>query len=582
VKTLVSLIALALSAPALAAPADDLKKVIDDHWAWYLRNNPEQASGLGHHEYDALVSDPSLANQDRQARDEQGFLDRLNAIPDAGLDSQDRVNKAILSRVLREDVAGTKFGERQILFTSYYSWWQGFASLPEGLRFSTREDYDNYLTRLTKFPAQNVEYLKISRQAVTQGFTQPCVTLDGMAGTITGVIQADPAKSRFYEPFTRPKPATISDGDWAALKTRAAGIITGTINPEYTKIADWYGKEYKCRATVGASDMPQGRDYYALQVARHTTTTLTPDQIHQTGLDEVKRIGAEMDALARKNGFADRKAMVAQMTADPAQHAKTADELLAAAAWQNKKIDGLLPRYFGKLPRLTYGVKAIPAETAEGTTTAYSQPGSLATGVAGNYWVNTSRLDQRPLYELPALTAHEASPGHQTQLSLQQELDLPNFRKYAVGFTAYVEGWALYTEHLGIEMGLYDTPQKDMARLSYEMWRACRLVVDTGVHAKGWTKPQAIAFMREQTGLSDKNIEAEVNRYISWPGQALGYKMGELKIRELRSRAETSLGPAFDLRAFHDAVLALGPVPLDVLDSEMSRWMIEQKADAAK
>ena len=576
-KSFVSALALIASA-AQAAPSDDLHKVIGDHWAWWLVNNPEQASGLGHHEYDALLSDPSLANQDRQARDEQGFLDRLNAIPDAGLDDQGRVNKAILARVLREDVAGSKFGERQMLFTSYYSWWQGFASLAEGLRFANRADYDNYLTRLGKFPAVNAEELKISRQAVAQGFTQPCAVLNGMGGTVTGVIKADPVQSRFYEPFTRPKPATISDSDWAALKARAAQVIKGTIDPEYGKIADWYGKEYKCRATVGVSDLPQGREFYALQVARHTTTSLTPDQIHQLGMSEVKRIGAEMDALATKNGFADRKAMVAQMTADPAQHARTADELLAAAAYQNKRIDGLLPRYFGKLPRLTYGVKAIPAETAEGTTTAYSQSGSVANGVAGTYWVNTSRLDQRPLYELPALTAHEASPGHQTQLSLQQELDLPDFRKYAVGFTAYVEGWALYTEHLGIEMGLYDTPQKDMARLSYEMWRACRLVVDTGVHSKGWSKAQAVAFMRNETGLSDKNIDAEVNRYISWPGQALGYKMGELKIRELRARAEKQLGPKFDLRAFHDAVLALGPVPLDVLESEIDRWITERQA----
>src|SRR6476646_10668750 len=354
-KTLVSLIAMAVAMPALAAPVDDLKKVIDDHWAWSLRNSPEFASGLGYHEYDALVSDVSLANADRQARDEQVFLDRLNAIPDAGLDSAGRVNKAILARVLRQDVAGSKFGERQMLFTSYYSWWQGFAGLPEGLRFSTRADYDNYLMRLTKFPAQNSEYLKISRQAVAQGYTQPCAVLDGMAGTITGVIKADPKQSRFYEPFTRPKPATISDADWQTLQGRTAQVITGTINPEYTTIADWYGKEYKCRASGGASELPHGRDYYALQVARHTTPNLSREQVHQTGLSEVKRIGAEMDALARKNGFADRKAMVAQMTADPAQHARTPEELLAAAAWQNKRIDGLLPRYFGKLPRLTYG-----------------------------------------------------------------------------------------------------------------------------------------------------------------------------------------------------------------------------------
>jgi uncharacterized protein (DUF885 family) len=323
--------------------------------------------------------------------------------------------------------------------------------------------------------------------------------------------------------------------------------------------------------------LPQGPAFYALQVRVHTTTDLTPDQIHEIGLGEVKRIRAEMDVVAKGAGYADRATFIAKLRTDPVYFAKTPTELMAASALQAKTIDGMLPRYFGRLPRLPYGIKTIPAETAEGTTTAYYSPGSPNVGIAGNYYVNTSKLPQRPLWEQAALTAHEAVPGHHLQIALQQELDLPEFRKNAAGFTAFVEGWALYTEHLGIEMGLYDTPEKNMGRLSYEMWRACRLVVDTGLHAKGWTKAQAIAFMRDNTALTDANIEAEVNRYISWPGQALGYKLGELKIRELRARAEKALGPKFDLRAFHDRVLGGGAVPLDVLERDVDGWIAGQR-----
>ena len=284
-----------------------------------------------------------------------------------------------------------------------------------------------------------------------------------------------------------------------------------------------------------------------------------------------------MVTVATNAGYPSREAMIANLRSDPKYFAKTPEALMAAASRMAKIIDGKMPQFFGKLPRLPYGVREIPKETAETTTTAYYSGGSPESGIAGNYYVNTSKLDQRPLWELPALTAHEGVPGHHNQIALQQELTLPPFRKYAAGFTAFVEGWGLYSEHLGIEMGLYDTPEKNMGRLSYEMWRACRLVVDTGMHTKGWSKAQAIAFMKDNTALSDANIEAEVNRYISWPGQALAYKIGELKIRELRARAEAKLGAKFDLRRFHDAVLGQGPVPLDVLERQVDDWIKGEK-----
>jgi uncharacterized protein (DUF885 family) len=294
----------------------------------------------------------------------------------------------------------------------------------------------------------------------------------------------------------------------------------------------------------------------------------------------VKRIRAEMEQVAKKAGFPSREAFIADLRTNPKYYAKTPEELMEAVARQAKVIDGKMPSLFTVLPRLPYGIKEIPAEIAEGTTTAYYNSGSPEQGLAGFYFVNTSKLDQRPLWEVPALTVHEAVPGHHHQIALQQELDMPEWRREGTFFTAFVEGWGLYSERLGIEMGLYDTPAKDMGRLSYEMWRATRLVVDTGIHAKGWSKARALAYMKDNTALTEANIEAEVNRYIANPGQALAYKLGELKIRELRSRAEKELGDKFDLRRFHDAVLGQGSVPLDALEAQITAWIASEKARA--
>ena len=308
---------------------------------------------------------------------------------------------------------------------------------------------------------------------------------------------------------------------------------------------------------------------------------MTAEQIHALGLSEVERIRGEMDALVKSTGFkGDRKAYIAMLRSDPKYYAKTPHELMAEVGLMTKTIDGQMPKLFGRLPRLPYTIREIPASTADGATTAYYQQGSPENGIAGTYYVNTTHLDQRPLFELPALTLHESVPGHHNQIGLQQELEITPYRQNLVFFTAFVEGWGLYSERLGIEMGIYDTPEKQMGRLSYEMWRACRLVVDTGLHAKGWTKQQAVDFMTENTALSAANIDAEVNRYIAGPGQALAYKLGELTIRRLRARAETELGPKFDLRAFHDAVLGQGPVPLDVLDRQIGDWIAARKAAA--
>jgi uncharacterized protein (DUF885 family) len=572
--------ALLAAAPAAAAPADDFHKLLADHYAWLLRENPTYATSLGVRDYDERIEDLSLAARDRQAAEARAFLARLERIPAGGLSGADRVNRAILKRVLEEGVEANGFRQRVMLFTTYSGWHQNFAGLADNLPLRTRADYESYLVRIAQYPKQNDTALDITGQAVRGGFVLPCSVLDNYEKSISGVIAEDPAQSRFYEPFTRPRPSDVTETEWAALQARARRLVSEVLNPAYAKHLAFYRNIYlpKCARSDSISAQPGGREYYAFRVRQETTTDLTPEQIHEIGLRESARIRGEMEKVAKAAGFPSREAFIRELRTNPRYFARTPGELMAAAALTAKTIDGKMPGFFATLPRLPYGVKPIPAETAEGTTTAYYGQGSLASGLAGTYWVNTSKLDQRPLWELPALTLHESVPGHHHQISLQQEVDLPPFRRHFTSFTAFTEGWALYAESLGEEMGLYDTPEKKMGQLSYQAWRAARLVVDTGIHSKGWDKAKAVAFMRDNTALTDANIDAEVNRYISWPGQALAYKIGELKISELRTRAERALGAKFDLRRFHDAVLLQGSVPLDVLETQVDEWIAAEKA----
>jgi uncharacterized protein (DUF885 family) len=571
---------LSISAPALAGPAEDFHALMNDYWATYLKDNPIGATFAGVTTYDRELGTFTLAEFDRQTAEAAALLARMGRIPPSQLSAADQANYAILHRLLSDAVDANKFGERQILYSSSGSFHQFLATLGDQQPFHSYADYDNYLARIGQIPEQLGNIAQISAKGAGEGYVQPCITLGNLEKSITGVIAADPTKSRFYAPFAATKPATVSDGQWADLQARARTLITTKINPAYQSWATVYRSDIapKCRKSVAVSAMPQGKEYYAFLVRQQTTTNLTPDQIHALGLKEVARIRAEMDAVAAKAGYPSRQAMIAKMRSDPQYFAKTPQELMAAAALMAKTIDGKMPTLFGRLPRLPYGVKPIPLEAAEGNTTAYYVQGSPDAGIAGTYFVNTTHLDQRPLWELPALTSHEAVPGHHMQIATQQELEMPAWRKYNAFFTSYVEGWGLYSERLGIELGIYDTPEKNMGRLSYEMWRACRLVVDTGMHAKRWTKEQAVAFMKENTALTDANIDAEVNRYISTPGQALAYKLGELKIRELRTKAEKELGPKFDLRRFHDAVLGQGSVPLGALEAQINAWIAAEKA----
>jgi uncharacterized protein (DUF885 family) len=571
--------ALLAAAPAAAAPADEFRRLLDDHYAWLLRESPTYATALGVRDHDDQIEDISLAARDRRAREAEAFLARLDRIPAEALAPADRVNRAILKRGLEEGIEAERYRQRVMLFTTYSGWHQAFAGLADNLPFRTRADYESYLTRLALYPRQNDSALDITGQAVKGGFTLPCSVLGNYEKGIAGVIAEDPAKSRFYEPFTRTRPGDLTEREWTAMQSRARRLITDALNPAYAKHLAFYRTTYlpKCAKSDGISAQPGGREYYAFRVRQETTTSLTPDQIHDIGLRESARIRAEMDRVAKAAGFRGGATFIEELRTNRKYFATSPAQLMQAAATTAKTIDGKMPGFFATLPRLPYGVREIPAEIAEGTTTAYYGQGSPASGLAGTYYVNTSKLDQRPLWELPALTLHEAVPGHHHQISLQQEVELPPFRRHFTFFTAFTEGWGLYAESLGEEMGLYDTPEKKMGQLSYQAWRAARLVVDTGIHSKGWDKARAVDFMRRNTALTDANIDAEVNRYISWPGQALGYKIGELRIKALRAKAQKALGARFDLRRFHDAVLLQGSVPLDVLEAQVDAWVEGEK-----
>jgi uncharacterized protein (DUF885 family) len=410
--------------------------------------------------------------------------------------------------------------------------------------------------------------------------TLPRVVLTGVEETIEPHIVTDPTASLLWEPFTR-FPEGIPSAERERLSAAGREAISGSVVPAYQDFLRFMTAEYLpgARATIGASELPGGREYYAHRVRSYTTLDLTPDQVHATGAAEVARIRSEMEAVMRRTGFTGSFAeFITFLRSDPRFYVSTPEELLQRTSLVLKRMDGELPKLFGRLPRMSYGIKEIPAYIAPRTTTAYySRPAGDGTR-SGTYWVNTYDLKSRPTYEIEALSLHEAVPGHHLQIALQQEIEgIPDFRRFS-GFTAFVEGWALYAESLGQEVGFYTDPYSDFGRLSYDMWRALRLMVDTGIHWKGWTRQQAIDHMAENSALTLVNIANEVDRYIAWPGQALAYKTGQMKIRELRTEAERELGADFDVRAFHDVVLGSGALPLTVLEENVRLWIASEKA----
>ena len=578
---------LLLASPQAPSPgppdaAATLTALVDEVWEFRLREDPLLATVVGDRRYDDRLPSVSRADLERRDRVWRATLDRLRAVDRAALSPAERVNRDMLERELKDAVAEHSFGAWRLPWNADSGFHTELAHLPRQVPLSTVRDYESYIARLRALPVYVRQQIALLREGVASGFTLPRAVLEGYDSTIRAHVVDDPATGVFAEPF-RSFPIGVPEAERARLRAAGQAAVREGAVAAYRELLDFYLREYLpgARTTTAAFDLPRGREYYGHLVRSFTTLPVTPEEVHRLGQGEVARIRAEMDAVMRKTGFqGDFASFLAFLRGDPRFYATTSDQLLKEAAWISKRMDGKLPSLFGRLPRLPYGVEPVPAHIAPKYTAGrYVQPPMDGTR-AGTYWVNTHALASRPLYALEALTLHEAVPGHHLQIALQHELEgLPAFRRVS-GIGAFVEGWALYAERLGLEAGFYTDPYSDFGRLTYEMWRACRLVVDTGLHALGWTRQQAIDFLAANTALSLHEVRTEVDRYISWPGQALAYKMGELKIRELRAFAEKELGERFDVRAFHDAVLANGPVPLTTLDELVRAHVAAAKARA--
>jgi len=582
----VSLVVLSAAA-AFSAPAEEAAKLHDlfnREWEFRLKEDPLFATSVGRHDYDDRLPSVTLADLERQNEATKAMLGELTGIDRSRLPADEQVSYDIFQQQLENRVANYELGEDQMPFNADSGFHTGFSRLPEEVPLATVKDYENYISRLKAWPRFVREEIELMRLGIRRGMTIPRATLDGYEGTISAHVVDDLAKSVFWAPFEK-FPSTVPEKERERLRAEGRPAVVEGAVAGYRELLDFFRREYlpHARQTLGASELPNGRAVYAQRIRQFTTLDLPPEEIHKIGLAEVERISAEMNAVMKRVEFqGDFAAFLNFLRTDPRFYAKTPEELLQQAAWIAKRIDGKLPAFFKTLPRLPYTVLPVPPDLAPKYTSGRYVEAPEGSTQPGIYWVNIYKLESRPLYNLEALTLHEAVPGHHLQIARSRELEgLPNFRRFSYN-SAYGEGWGLYSEGLGKEMGFYTDPYSDFGRLTYEIWRACRLVVDTGVHTMGWTRQQAIDYLASHTALPLHEVETEVDRYISWPGQALAYKLGELKIKELRKRAEQALGTRFDLREFHDVVLGSGAVPLNVLEENVDRWIeTERQANAA-
>lgn len=563
---------------ACADAAKDLHQLFDDAWQQSLAQSPLFATQLGHEEYADKIPNASLEAITAQNDSNQALLTKLNTINIDELNAQDQLSYRLFEHQLRQSIDGFALDDYVYAQGTQAGFLHGLMYLPRASQpFDTAKDYEDYLARLSALPTYLTQNTQLLEQGINTGRVQARISMAPIVALAKQLAMPALEENPLYKPFTV-LPENLSEEQRAKLTEQAKTLFEETLLPALQDTRNFLEGPYSQAAAPrpGLLHQPKGDAYYKYLIAHHTTTDKSADEIHQIGQREVKRIQDEMRAIMKQVDFnGDLQAFITSLRQNPDFYAKTEDELLKQAMWIANKINGEVPALIGKLPRKPYTIAPVPAAIAPDYTAGRYLSGTRATQ-AGTYWVNTWDLPSRPLFGLPALTAHEAVPGHHLQIALSQELDgLPEFRQY-IGFTAFTEGWALYAEYLGIAMGIYTTPYEHFGRLSFEMWRACRLVVDTGIHAMGWTRQQAIDFMAANTALSRKDIEVEVDRYISWPGQALGYKMGELTIKALRAEAEKTLGDNFDIRAFHDVVLDAGPVPLAVLEQRVNAWIAAQ------
>src|SRR5262245_23637688 len=549
--------------------------LVERNWQWRLRESPTYATAVGVNDFNDRMDDASLAATARRDGEIKAFLAELEAIPAGDLPEGDRTDAEILKTQLVEAIDGVRLGDHLLTINADSGIHTEFMLRHPGMPFATAKDYENYLARLDAFPAWMDQQIEVMRAGLERGITVPKATLVGVETSIEPLAGGAPEKHPVYEPFTR-IPPTVPDGEAGILTGRAKTVVAEKIIPGYAKFLDFMRREYVpgCRETIAATALPEGDAFYRFQIRRFTSLDLDPKEVHALGLKEVARIRSEMQEVIAKAGFKGTLAQFQKfLRTDPRFYAKSPEALLKEASFIAKKMDAKLPGLFGRLPRKPYGVEPVPAALAPKYTSGRYSGSPKGSAEPGWYWVNTFALDTRPLYNLEALTLHEAVPGHHLQGALAQENDdVRPFRRYSY-ISGFGEGWGLYSEWLGIEAGFYTDPYSDFGRLGYEAWRASRLVVDTGIHAFGWTRQQAIDYLAANTSLPVHEATTETDRYISWPGQALSYYIGYLKIRELRAEAERDLGERFDRRAFHDEILRHGSVPLPVLERLVRDWI---------
>jgi uncharacterized protein (DUF885 family) len=581
IRSLVTCVAMlaSLAGPAAADPVSDLHALFDAAWERDLEESPLAATSFGDPRYNDRWPDLSPAALERSHELDEKALADLARIPRAQLPVAEQLNYDLFEREYRNRLEAWPF-KPQLYSFSHRESLPVANEVVELIGFRTVKDYEDWIVRLERLGTYVDQNILLLKQGQRERRTQPRSVMSRVPSQIAAQLVAKPEDSPYYAPF-RKFPDSIAGADRERLAAKARDAIGKVVIPAYGRLDTYFSKEYlpKLRTTDGVWDTTDGGAYYQNRIRYHTTTSLSADEIHEIGLKEVARIRAEMDKIIAQVGFKGSfQDFVQHLRTDPQFYYKTGDELFEGYLAVSKRIDPELVKLFGKIPRTPYGVRPIPMTSAPNTTTAYYQPPALDGTRAGYYYVNLYRPDVRPKYEMEVLSVHEAVPGHHFQIALAYEQgDLPRFRRNA-GYTAYVEGWALYTESLGEDLGLYKDPYSKFGQLTYDMWRAVRLVVDTGIHHKRWTRQQAIDYFKANAAKTEADIVNEIDRYISWPGQALAYKMGQMKIRALRTEAEQKLGARFDVRRFHDAVLATGAVPLDVLEKNVHAWIESQLA----
>lgn len=580
-SVLSTVLALVTFAPAQSQQSPDvaqrsraLDKLFDDYWQQSLRYSPEGATFLGDSRYNDSWSDYSGAAYNAALAREADFIVRLGAIDTAGLPDQQRLSSELLMRSLIDDQEGARFKTWQMPVTQFGGPQTTLPQVIAVMPFTTVQDYDNYIARLNKIPAVFAQVQQAMTAGVDEGRTRPQLLMIKALQQVTTLATSKPEDSPFAAPLKK-FPAGIAAAEQQRIRTDALAAITGSVLPSYDRFARYLKAQYipRARTTLGTSALPNGVAYYAFLIRRNTTLTRSADDLHQLGLAEVKRDEAEMLTIAKKLGYTDLKTFNAALKSDPKLHPASAAQLLDAYRAPLAAMQAKLPELFGRLPKAKLDVVAVPPYREQQAAPAYYEPGTPDGKRPGQFFVNTYHPTDRQLFVAEAIAYHEGVPGHHLQISIAQELEgFPEFRKQG-GYTAYIEGWGLYSERLGKDIGFYKDPYNDYGRLQADIWRAIRLVVDTGVHSKGWTREQMVDYFHDHSAVDESSVQAEVDRYIAIPAQALAYKSGQLKLLELRERAQQKLGDKFSIKAFHDQVLDSGALPLDILERRIDSWI---------